>query len=637
MRPGRGGLSTGRRGRLHVLLLGIIAAVGLVRGLYWAAVTVVFNPVDEAAHFAYVESMARDLRPPVVGEDRLSADALGLVKEARTSYWRGMPVPPSPDDDRWGAAAESYEGVQGPLYYLVMAVPFRLTRPFGVLASLYGVRVGSVVLSLLAVPLAYLLARELFPGRRQAWLAAPALLVVLQGFNGNTASVTNDALVVPLAAATLLAFARSAGRGLDRFGAALTGGLVGLGLATKSNMVALVPLIGMGAVAVAVGRRVPWQRVLSWAAVAGLAAAAAVAPWAAWNLSRYGALSASEEVDRITGPMQPDVPFGVDGVREHLVGSTVGFWDFQAVGSRLGRYAVTVTIAASVVLVAGIAAALVRRRLRDAAVLGWLGISYAVVLATMLAVIYGVFAGRSSTVGRHMYPALVAVVVAVVAAAFLIGRRVGWVALAAVASVALAAEPAMVDRMVELTYTNNVIGRLTPVVDQSYGDRVSEAPSFTVESPCPAEALGVGLAGAPPASLAVTTAGGRGDAAFLGLQGTPVQRIAVYTLPAPVSGRLDVGLSGLQISASTGERERRLSLAGETGDPVARVFCPVDDPEEARFRQQFSPDHPSWITLGQVRAWPRAWVWSGWLALTTAAAVPIVARVRSRRAEEEPK
>lgn len=639
MRPGRGRLSVpagaltqAGPGRLHLLLLALIAAVGLVRGLYWVAVTEVFNPIDEGAHYAYVESMARDLRPPVVGRDRLSADALDLVKRVRTSFWLSAPVPPSPHDERWGAVAESYEGVQGPLYYLLMAAPYRLARPFGALSSLYAVRAASVLLSLLAVPIAYALARELFPRRRDVWVAAPALLVLLQGFNGNLASVTNDALVVPLAGAALLSFCRSARHGLDDLGAVLTGALVGLALATKSNMVALVPLIGLGAAGVVVVQRVPWRRLARWTGITGATAALTVSPWAAWNLFQYGSLSASEEVDKITGPMQPDHPFSLDGLREHLVGSTVGFWDFQLVGHRLDRYMVTVSIAACAVVVAGIVASMVRRRRRDTAVLGWLGSSYAVTAATMIAVIYGVFAGRSSTVGRHMYPALIAVVVAVAGAAFVAGRRWGgWLALAVVANLALSAEPPLVSRMVELTYANSVIGRLAPVVDQSWGEGLVMASSIMMEPPCRAEAFGVGIAAPSPKALPVSSDAGPTEATYLGLQGTPTQRIAVYALPAAVGGRFVVDLGGVAVSASAGDRDRHLSMPGAPGDPVARIFCPVDDPEETRFRQQFAPDHPSWITLGQVTGWPAAWAWIGRLGFVVLAGLAVREARRARQ------
>lgn len=605
-------------------------AAGLARGLYWVAVTQVFSPVDEAAHFAYVQSMGHHLRPPVVGQDRLRPETLELVKRTRTSYWRSMPVPPRPGDHRWGAAAESYEGVQGPLYYLLMAGPYRAARPFGLLSSLYAVRIASVLVALLAVPLAYALARHLFPRRPEAWLAAPALLVVLQGFNGNPAAVTNNALVVPLAAGALLVFCRSARRRFDAAGGALTGLLVGLGLATNSTMVALVPVIGVAAVAAAVARRVAFGRLLKWVALAAVTAAEAVSPWVVWNLARYGRLSASEEIDAIAGPFQPHLPFRGAGIREHLAGATVGFWDSQLVASRLGRYMVSVTVGAAVVLVVGVVVARVRRQPRDSAVMAWLAAAWFVTAGVMLAFVYNVFDGRSSIAGRHMYPALVAVVVAVAAAAFAAFRRYGgWLVLAVLANVALAAEPAMVDRMVRLTYADSVVGNLTPAVDQSYGEREVAAFSLRLDPPCPAQAFGVGLrASQPPPTLPVRTDSGPVGARFLRLQGTPAQRIAVYRLHAPLTEPFTVSVGGALVSAAAGERDPNVALAGDQADPVARIFCPSDDPEADRFEQQFDPDHPSWITYDQVRGWPRAWMWAGRASLVL---VPLVALVERRK------
>ena len=408
-------------------------------------------------------------------------------------------------------------------------------------------------------------------------------------------------------------------------------------MATKSNMLALVPIIGIAAVVAASARRVPLGRLVKWVVLAAVAAAEAVAPWVVWNLSRYGRLSASEEVDAITGPFQPDLPFSLDGVRQHLVGATGGFWDYQLVGSRLGRYMVVLTIGGAFLLVAGIVASRARRQARDGTVMAWLGATWFITAAVMLAVIYGVFDGRSSTVGRHMYPALVAVVVAVTAGAFSLGRRWGgWIALAVLANLALAAEPAMVDRMVRLTYANNVIEDLTPVVDQSYGEREVAAFSLELDPPCAAEAFGLGLRGDPPRSLPVTTEAGLVSAPFLGLQGTPVQRIAVYRLSAPLARPFTVRLGGALVSAAAGERDPNVALAGAEDDPVARIFCPSADPEAARFEQQFDPDHPSWITYDQVRWWPRAWQAAGavWLA-----GVPAVAAgrwIRNRRRRRPP-
>ena len=605
-----------RISRRHLLLLIALVLVGLVRGLFWTSVTLVFNPIDEQAHFAYVESMARHLRPPVVGRDHLSAEALELAKRTRTSEWRSAPVPPSPADERWGLVRESYEGVQGPAYYALMAVPYRLAHPFGVLTSLYAVRVATVLLALVAVPFAYLLARELFPRRPEAWLAAPATLVLLQGFNGNLASITNDALVVPVGGALLLAVARARRTGLTVTNAVVTGLLVGLALATKSNMVPVALLAAAAAGAIAVVRREPWTRLVRWAAAAGGAAVAVALPWLAWNLAKYGALSASDEVDMITGPLQPHYPFGLEGVRRHVSGAVTGYWDAQLVADTLGRYMWTLSSAAAALLVAGVGAALWRRRAGEAARLAWLASPWFATVAFMVVLIYALFEGRSSVVGRHLYPALVASVVLIAAAAFIaFGRRLGWVVLLVIANLALTFEQPLVDKRVDRDYTAGLLGGLAPVVDQSWGEGLVAASSVRVTPPCPAEALALGFAGQAPPTLELATGAGPIAARLTGQQGNSAQYLGVYTLDSATSSPFEVPLGGAAVAASADDRDARLELAGQPGDPVARVFCRVDDPEAFRFAQLFRPDHPSWIGYRAVKAWPTAWAWTARLAL----------------------
>ena len=622
----------GSRFRRDRVVLGVILAIGLLRGLFWVSVTLVFNPIDEAPHYAYVESMATDLRPPVVGTDRLSPEAMGLLKRTATSYWRSVPFPPDPDDERWQAVAESYEGVQGPAYYALMAVPYRVAHPFGALSAVYAIRIASVLLSLLAVPLAYLLARELFPSRRQVWLAAPALLVALQGFNANLASITNDALVVPVAAAALLVAARVRRTGFTGWNGLAAGALLGLGLATKSNMIALFPLVGAWAFGVALVRKETWRTVVRWAVAVGGAAVAVAGPWLVWNLAHYGSFGADEEVDRITGPLQPHIPRTWAGLRRHLRDATAGLWDSQLAGRPLGRYMWVVSVVGLALLMAAVAVSLIRRRRQDAAAVAWLGAAVFVTLGAMLFVIFVVFAGRSSVVGRHLYPGLVAAVVAIAAAAFVVaGRRAGWLFLLTLAALTTTFEIDTVHRQIDQVYTDGVIGRLAPVVEQTWAVGRVNTPSVLVDPPCRAERFALGLATPAPESLTVLTATGPTQATRAGEQTDQPEPLAVYVLAAPTAQPFEVSLPGVPLRASADDRDPRLSMVGEPGDPVARIFCPVTSPAEFRFAQRFTPDHPSWITYAGARAWPVVWAWGTRLALLVAIVACAVAWWRARQ------
>lgn len=622
----------GRRLRRDRAVLGVIVAVGLLRGLFWVSVTLVFNPIDEAPHYAYVESMATHLRPPVVGRDRLSPEAMALLKGTATSYWRSVPFPPDPDDRRWQAVAESYEGVQGPAYYALMAGPYRVAHPFGALSAVYAIRLASVLLSLLAVPLAYLLARELFPDRRDVWLAAPALLVVLQGFNANLASITNDALVVPLAAAVLLAAARVRRTGFTGWNGLATGALLGLGLATKSNLIALFPLVGVWALGVAVACRADWRTVVRWGLAAGGAAAAMSGPWLAWNLAQYSSLGADQEVDRITGPLQPHIPRTLAGLRRHMRDATAGFWDSQLAGRVAGRSTWVVSVVGLGLVVAGVVVSLVRRRRQDAAALAWLGATVFVTLGAMLFVIFVVFAGRSSVVGRHLYPALVPTVVAVAAGAFVVaGRRAGWLLLVALAAATATFEVDTVHRQIDQVYTDGVIGRLAPVVEQTWSVGLVNTPTVRVTPPCRAERFALGLASPAPVSLTVVSVSGPAQATRTGEQTDQAEPLTVYALAAPTAQPFEVLLPGVPLRASADDRDPRLSMQGEPGDPVVRIFCPVASPAAFRFSQRFTPDHPSWITYAGARAWPVLWAWATRLALVVGAVAVAPAWRRDRQ------
>jgi 4-amino-4-deoxy-L-arabinose transferase-like glycosyltransferase len=624
--------------RSHLVVLLAVVLVGLARGAFWVAVTEVFNPVDEVAHYDYVESMARRHRPPVVGRDRVSPDALGLLKDSSTSWWRPAPVSVSPSDPRWGAVRESYEGVQGPVYYALMVVPFWLSRRFGVVESVYALRLATVLLSLAAVPSAYALARELFPRRPHVWLAAPVLLVVVQGFNANLGSITNDALVVPLAGAALVPAARALRRGLTYPRALTAGALVGLSVATKSNTVALVPMVGLAALAATLLWGSSWSRLVRWGLVAGGAACFVAAPWVLWNLLTYGAPSAAGEVDLVTGPLQRRVPLGTEGVVYHLVQSTVGFWDFQMRATPLSAYPVLWSAVALAGMVAAVATALRRRHRREAASLGWLAAAYPITLLAMLAVIYGVFSGVSSTVGRHMYPALVPVVVGVAASAFVVaGRRGGWLALLAVATVALAVEVRGVHHYLLGTYTDGVIAGMIPVVDQSWGDELVVGPVVTLSPPCAARAFALGFAAEPPPTVPVVLGGKRLDAGLIGQQRSPVlTSIAVYGLPEPTSSAFEVLVPPVDVSVSDQDRDPHVGLAAGGGDPVARIYCPAEDPRGARFAQIFDPQHPSW-SYHQVRAWPVAWASAPALVLVDVLVRRLLtARDRRRRRRRPP-
>ncbi len=233
----------GRQRTVHLVVLGVILLLGVLKGGYWVVTTQVWSPVDEVQHYGYVESLARGDGIPTVGVDLLSDEAMYSVKSSPTSGYLVDPYQGNNDDPNWGATRHQYEGIHGPTYYVLMTPFYWLGRPWGVTGSLMAIRMGTVLVALAAVPLTWALARRLFPDRAAVWLLGPALLVVWNGLNFGT--VTNDALVLPLAAASGLQALRALARPERWVQAALAGALVSLTMVTKSTSLVLFSLVAL--------------------------------------------------------------------------------------------------------------------------------------------------------------------------------------------------------------------------------------------------------------------------------------------------------------------------------------------------------------------------------------------------------
>lgn len=606
--------------RWHLIALVAIALLGLLRGLFWVVVVEVTSPIDEAQHAAYVASLASRGRPPIVGTHHLPPQLLRLLKSSPTSAVGRIPV--RVDQPReWGAIAQSYEGVQPPLFYLLLAPVQLLARGGGALATLYALRVATLVVALTAVPVAYLLARELLPAHPVAWLAAPLLLVHVQGFDGNLATVTNDALVVPLGGAALLPVARALRVGPTLRQAAVAGLLSGAALLAKATAVGLAVLVPAGVALAAVRHRRP-ARLLGWLAVAGGLAAVVFAPWVVWNVRVYGAASAARYADGITGALQVDAPVNtLAGLWVHVERASLGFWDLQLLAPPWNRYVLGWSGALMAAVLVGVLGALARRHRGTAVDLLWVASAPLAAFVAMLTVIIALLGG-GTMVGRHLYAALVATVVAVGGGlAIALPRRWTVVAAGAVLAVATSLEIAPVHRYLGATYLPGLVAPdLAPVVQQTWNDRWVEGATVRIVPPCPAAAaFTLTFAGEPPPGLRL------GDGRWAVREDVDVHpagfQVGRYRLP---SARAAPFVLDVPAEASVGwsreDRSRHLQLLDRGGDPVASVLCRVDDPAAVGFATTFRPLHPDQVTFGQARAWPVAWAWATWSGLVAAIA-----------------
>jgi 4-amino-4-deoxy-L-arabinose transferase-like glycosyltransferase len=249
-----------------------------------------FAPVDEAAHYSYIEQIADHGSLPILGKTEISPQSLAITQGT-------YPRPSTIDPRKYGLNGLSYEAFQPPLYYVLAVPAFLATSNY--VDKIYAVRLFDVVLLLAAVALAGRLARVVLKDR---WLIGWSMMLVffaLPGVVVRTVTISNGALALPLA----VLFATELWIAWDRHSLRrlmLAGLVTGLCILTELELLALLPVLAL--VVVAEARR---RRPRAWGplAVALLIPFLVVAPWFAFNQSHYGMLTAGPIAVREQAPI----------------------------------------------------------------------------------------------------------------------------------------------------------------------------------------------------------------------------------------------------------------------------------------------------------------------------------------------
>jgi hypothetical protein len=589
------------------------------RGLFWVVTFPVWSG-DEGAHYSYEQSVATGHGIPVAGRTLNSVDTLRLVKESPVSLERTMPIPPSPTP-QWGIVDEQYEGLQSPLYYLLLVPVYWVGRAVGgVIGSFYALRLASLCLAVATIPLTALLARALLPQRRAVWVLAPAVIGVLQIVNVQNSYVDNDALTMVAGAACVLALLACRGDLRARRGA-----LFGLTLAaaflTKATLAALVPALLIAMVAYVVRRRPGVRPVAVWTAVAGGTAIVIMLPYLVFNLTEYHALNGAHAAAALIKPIIGSTPVSLAGaghlgqmfLRTLFVGQGIAPPTSADQYQRLWEWAAVVSAAAA------LTGATLQRRWDELALVGWIVASIPLGVLALIVVGFSQSGGEATVVARYLDCLLPLFAILVGYGAIAVaGPRIGSLALLAVLVAASFVEVAGDRAWVRTTYTADIFGRSVPVVEQSYSDGWALFTNVRGSTACPADAVALDVLAPAPPAVAVNgrwTAGAEADGPW-----------TEYRLARPVRGKLVIRTLG---PVEVGTARHRGTVAGPGGSvaasavgvPAVRLYCPVRDPADVRFGQLYRTDHPP-LSLGTVLAWPEVEAWvEGGLVVGVAAAV----------------
>lgn len=615
--------------RRHLAVLALLVLLGGARGLYWTAMIEVWRG-DEAQHYSYVQQLATGGGIPVLGVDHVSDDAALLYRLSPTNDYFASDNPALGDAEHWGASGEQYEGGQGPTYYALLALPYRLAGGLEPAERLFVLRIASLLLLLTAIPLTWLLAAAIVPSRPAAWLLAPALLLTWQGYNVGGSALSNDALVTPLAAAGLCAAAWAFRRGPSLALAAAAGTFTGLAVLTKPSAVVLAFPLVLLTLGAAVRHRPRPLRALAWAAVAGVTAALPVAPWLWWQARTYAPSSATDEFNAILGPIIGRFSFSRATVVHYLRDAERNLFNHGDFRPDWEPYSLFLLACVALAAVAGAAAALRRRQPDEAFGLVALAAAVPVGFATMVAVVLILLDGYGTVVGRYLNPAWPGAAVVIAGGALLaFGRRAGVVAVALVMATALTLEVEHDRTYAQRYYLRHLpVSGLAPAVLQDQGGAFLLDVTARIDPPCPAALVTLAFRGTPPPTVEVRegTATAVVAAPLVHTEPTGALTLASYRL-AGAGGPIEVHVAAPEVAVSPPERDPRMELVGAPGDPFLRVYCPSDDPEGTRFAQMQNPLHPD-LSYGAVLVWAQAWAAAGWAGVLLALIWAVVGRRR---------
>lgn len=386
----------------------------LLQAIFYCLEQPIWEGLDEWAHFAYVQNLSEHGRIPVPGDDTsiqvaqslkdlpLPYQPGGRIPSELThdQYWR-LPaneraarqaalrqIPASASYETGGAGL--YEAQQAPLYYLLMIPVYQAFRHAPLAGRLLAIRIASVAIASLLIPLIYANSRELFGSSRMALLLA-CLSASLPGLLMDVSRAGNECLAVVLGAAMTLLLVRPIRRGASLRSWLGLGVIVGLGLLTKAYFLAFLPLIPALAVVLAWRNRA-WKKELTRAALALLVSVGMGAAWYARMERLTGSLSGEKNAAAIAG----------QGLGAKLVAAShinwfrivyeqvysqiwLGGWSFLRV--RPWMYGVFETL--GLLCASGLIVYATRRFRRRR--IGWMSLALAMLLATLILFEPGLF------------------------------------------------------------------------------------------------------------------------------------------------------------------------------------------------------------------------------------------------------
>jgi len=306
------------KSRAYLVLKFMTWALCISQGLVHIVATPLWDGWDEAFHYSYIQILVEDQRLPVVGQSIVSREITRSFELAPLSYAGNLNVGNkyTTFEQYWqlsveerkhreqqlreigsaerrllpeeGARFQSYEAQQAPLFYVLAAPVYQLFSSSDLPTRAFTLRVFSLLLASLTIPLTFATVRYTSLGRQLTFI--PVLLTLLPGLYPVIARISNDGLAITLFSALFFLVVRYFARGSNVRDAVGIGVVLGLGLLTKGYFLAAIPALGLLFLLAFFMSRSRSQLAIH-ALIIGVLATFQAGAWYLRNLELYGNIS----------------------------------------------------------------------------------------------------------------------------------------------------------------------------------------------------------------------------------------------------------------------------------------------------------------------------------------------------------
>lgn len=247
----------------------------------------IWSPIDEGAHFNYIQILAEKKRLPILGKDFASNEVFSIADKI---YPEKSPIEPekfNPDDHN--LAIQAYESFQPPLYYIV-SLPFYLISKNHI-HKIYYIRSFDFIIYIITIFLSF----KLIDVVTKKSINTKILVLnffLIPGLIVRNITISNSILEIPLILTLLLLVYQYQSTKKNKY-IYYQGIIMGLSILTKTTLIyfAIVWLFFLINIIIKSNFN---KKIILHCFLSGLLSIIIVSPWVIFNIKNYHSLTPNE-------------------------------------------------------------------------------------------------------------------------------------------------------------------------------------------------------------------------------------------------------------------------------------------------------------------------------------------------------